>query len=43
MNAESGYYFVSTVTAVTFVEKLNPSLLSIELEEFNNFMSGKKR
>jgi len=43
MMAESGYYFVSFLTAVSFIETLDSSVLSIDPEEFNELIKGEKR
>lgn len=34
MISEMNYYFVSTLTAVNFIEKLNASMLSIHPSKF---------
>eukprot|EP01117_Protostelium_nocturnum_P014213 TRINITY_DN5390_c0_g1_i2.p1 TRINITY_DN5390_c0_g1~~TRINITY_DN5390_c0_g1_i2.p1 ORF type:complete len:751 (-),score=296.69 TRINITY_DN5390_c0_g1_i2:68-2320(-) len=36
MMAESGYYFVSFLTAVTFIETMDASLLSIDVNDFES-------
>jgi hypothetical protein len=43
MLSESGYYFVSFLTAVSFIESLDASMLSIDAEEFENLLSGKTK
>lgn len=36
LNTESGYYFISFLSAVSFIENLEPKFLNMNSEEFSN-------